>query len=285
MNIMQTTCEYISFHTHIHDLFLLIKIQFQDPFNVIRMTAPHALAASAPRPSAKSFGLNLVESFHCVLYYQGYAATKTGRHWRFHRQHQAFPGATVTRNRFLLSSISVVLVLLIVSGLVLWRERQRNQARVDQRFPVQGLKYCSSSPVTPCVVSFSQDADGNMLVSFLTDGAFYPDFYLKIKAGEEEHIYVCEKVNTFATSVYCTGKAMPVGVVLQFFIISLKEDVLLAQGNFPIIGIALAAPGIFAPPTPTTGPTAVFTSVTPEIPETPESTPSPSYPSYPGRQP
>ena len=179
----------------------------------------------------------------------------------------------MTRNRFILISLSVVLVILTISGVVLWSESGRNQARVDQRFPIQGLKYCGSTPVTPCVVSFSQDADGNMLVNFLTDGAFYPDFYLKIKAGEAEHIYVCEKLNTFSTSVYCTGKSLPVGVILQFFIISINDDILLAQGNFPIIGMALAGPRDFSPPTATVTSTSVFT---------PEGTPSPSYPSYPG---
>ncbi len=111
-----------------------------------------------------------------------------------------------------------------------------------------------------------------MLVSLVTEGAFYPDVYLKIKAGETDHIYVCEKANTFATSVYCTGKALPVGQVLQFYVISVNGDVVLAQGNFPIIGMALAGPSIFLSPTPTD----VFT---------PEVTPSPSYPSYPGRRP
>jgi hypothetical protein len=193
----------------------------------------------------------------------------------------------VNRRRLILGiSISVVLVILTVFGLALWRESKRNQARVDQRFPLQGLKYCGSTPVTPCVVSFSQDADGNMLVNFLTAGAFYPDFYLKIKAGEDEYIYVCEKVDTFSTSVYCTGKVMPVGEVLQFFIISLHEDVVLAQGNFPIIGMALAAPGVFVLPTLTaiSLPTHVPTEVPTDDP-LPESTPSPSYPSYPGPRP
>jgi hypothetical protein len=162
-------------------------------------------------------------------------------------------------------------VVLLISGLILWRDWRRGQARVGQRFPLQELGYCSSNPVTPCVVSFSLDAEGNMLVNFLTDGIFYPDFYLKIKAGENEHIYVCEKINKFATSVYCTGKALPVGEVLQFFIFSIKGDVLLAQGNFPIIGMALAAPGIYLSPTPS--------------PTTPETTPSPSYPSYPVSRP
>jgi hypothetical protein len=178
----------------------------------------------------------------------------------FSKKHMVFQGDDVTRKRFLLGvSISVVL---LISGLIWWRVWRGNQARADQRFPLQELKYCSSNPVKPCVVSFSQDSEGNMLVNFLTDGAFYPDFYLKIKSGENEHIYVCEKVNTFATSVYCTGKVLSVGQVLQFFIISLNEEVVLAQGNFPIIGMALASPQIYLSPTP-----------------------SPSYPSYPSFRP
>lgn len=189
------------------------------------------------------------------------------------KQHLVVQGDNVTRKRLILwISIVAVLVILAISGLVLWRERKERQARIDQRFPLQGLAYCSSNPITPCIVSFSLDADGNMLVSFLTDGAFYPDFYLKVKVGENEHIYVCEKVNTFATSVYCTGQTLPVGEVLQFFLISINGEVLLAQGNFPILGIALAGPEIFLSPTPTD----VFS---------PEATPSPSYPSYPSSRP
>jgi hypothetical protein len=171
----------------------------------------------------------------------------------------------------LILGISIITVL-VISGMALWRNWKEGQARVEQRFPLQELRYCSSDPTTPCVVSFSLDADGNMLVNFLTDGAFYPDFYLKIKAGENEHFYACEKVNTFATSVYCTGKALPVGQILQFFLISINGEVLLAQGNFPIIGIALAGPEVFLSPTPT----SVFTL---------EATPSPSYPSYPSARP
>jgi hypothetical protein len=205
---------------------------------------------------------DLVESFHCAIQYQSNPAATP-------RPRSCFQGDDVTRRRLILgSSIVVILILLTISGLVFFREWRGSQASVDQRFPLQELKYCSPSPVTPCVVSFSQDSDGNMLVNLLTEGAFYPDFYLKITAGETDHIYVCQKANTFATSVYCTGKALPAGEVLHFFVISLNEDIVLAQGNFPIIGIALAGPGVFSPPT-----------VTPEV------TPSPSYPSYPGIRP
>jgi len=186
----------------------------------------------------------------------------------------------VTRGRLIPAiSISAVLVILTFSGLALFREWKSRQARVDQRFPLQGLGYCTSNPVKPCVVSFSQDSDGNMLVNFLTDGVYYPDFYLTIRAGENDHIYVCKKVSKFATSVYCTGKTLPVGEVFQFMIFSLNEEVLLAQGNLSIIGMALAMPGISSTPTPkiTVSPTDDFVP--------PESTPSPSYPSYPGPRP
>lgn len=173
-------------------------------------------------------------------------------------------------------SISAVLILLVVSGLILFRNWKGGQARVEQRFPLQALGYCTSNPVKPCVVSFSLDAKGNMLVNLLTDGVFYPDFYLKIITNEEEHLYVCEKVTKFATSVYCTGKMLPLGQTFQFLILSLNEDVLLAQGNFPIIGMALVTPNVYDSPTPPITATGVVT---------PESTPSPSYPSYPGSRP
>jgi hypothetical protein len=54
-------------------------------------------------------------------------------------------------------------------------------------------------------------------------GRFYPDFYLMVKTSEKDHIYVCRKANTFATSVYCTGQALPIGQMFQFLIISLDE--------------------------------------------------------------
>jgi hypothetical protein len=127
-----------------------------------------------------------------------------------------------------------------------------------------------------------------MIVSLLTTGAFYPDFYLKIKQDSVQHIYNCQKVNKFATSVYCTGVVLPLGEVFQFSIFSLKEDVLLAEGDFPIIGLALGTPVVLATPTlgtpSTPSPTEEFVSQTPTPAQvTPTATPTPptSYPNYP----
>jgi hypothetical protein len=180
------------------------------------------------------------------------------------------------------------LLILIVSGVVWFQARQSRQAEVSRRFPLQRLGYCSSDQVTPCVVSFSQDSDGKMLVNFLTTGAFYPDFYLKIKEGDVQHIYGCRKASTFATSVYCTGAALPLGQVFQFSIFSLKEDVLLAEGDFAIIGMAIGTPEIafastvetLSTPSPTEGPileTPTLGQTTP----IPTRTLTPSYPNYP----
>ena len=222
--------------------------------------------------SVKSSCLNLVESFHCVRRTQSSPTTKAGCRSRS-------PGDDVTRNRLILGISVIVSLLLIFSALTLFREWKNRQARVDQRVPLQGLSYCDSNSVTPCVVSFSQDAEGNMLVNLLTAGAFYPDFYLTIKTEQTEYLYVCDKVNRFATSVYCTGKTLPVGVVYQFLIFSLNEEILLAQGSFPIIGMALVTPVVIAPPTPTPIPPTPTTVLPTDI--VPRRTPSPSYPSYP----
>jgi hypothetical protein len=189
-------------------------------------------------------------------------------------------------------SLSTLLVIVILSGLFLFNKWKGSQASVGQRFPLQSLSYCSSDQVTPCIVSFSLDSNGNMLVNFLTAGAFYPDFYLKIKQDENNHIYTCQKVNKFAASVYCSGAAVPIGEVLQFSIFSLKENVLLAEGNFAIIGLALGTPEVASSPT-------IGTPLTPSLTEvitlqtptgvrlTPIRTPTqpPSYPntSYPNR--
>jgi hypothetical protein len=192
----------------------------------------------------------------------------------------------VNRNRLIVGISISALLILIISGLVLSKGWQSKQAQVDQRFPLQRLAYCSSDQVTPCVVSFSADSAGKMLINLLTAGAFYPDFYLKIKQGEEQHIYSCQKVDKFATSVYCIGAVLPLGQVLQFSIFSLKENVLLAEGNFAIIGLALGAPEIGSIPTwgtpLTPSPTEGLVLQTPTPAQiTPTFTLTPSYPNYP----
>jgi hypothetical protein len=227
--------------------------------------------------------LNLVESFHCAFQTQHHPLANVGRG---QKNYLASKGDHVNQKRLILGiSASALLIILIVSGVAWFKKWQGRPAQVDQRSPLQRLSYCSSNQVTPCIVSFSLDSNGKMLVNFLTTGAFYPDFYLKIKQGEELHIYSCQKVNKFATSVYCIGAALPLGEVFQFSIFSLKEDVLLAEGNFPIIGLAIGTPIIAPSPfSGTPSPTEEFLTQTPtpvQTTPTPPRTLTPSYPNYP----
>jgi hypothetical protein len=137
-----------------------------------------------------------------------------------------------------------------------------------------------------------------MLVNVLTRGASFPDFYIKIKHSQGESIYPCTEVKQFSTSVYCSGKVLPLGEVLQFFILAIDDNHLLAQGNFSIIGMAYSTMDIFAPPTAGEGtpsdlaatfiteefstPVSTSIRVTPTQPATrTPSYPNPSTPSYP----
>jgi hypothetical protein len=87
-----------------------------------------------------------------------------------------------------------------------------------------------------------------MIINILTDGRS-ADFYVKVEQGERETIYECQKVEGLSTNLACTGEKLPVGEALSFVIVSSEEDIALAEGTFPIIGLAIATPEIFVTPT------------------------------------
>ena len=187
----------------------------------------------------------------------------------------------MNRNR-LIAGLALLAVLIVLAVLAInkWKDRQ---PRKNQRSPVSDLSYCSSNNVKLCIVSFSLDADGNMLVNVRTPGASFPDFNLKIRNSKGESLYKCKKVKNVPGSVYCTGEEMHPGEALQFMIVSRKGGGLLAQGSFAIIGLAFSSPQIVAP-TPSQQPTEVLAQGPIEktpLPSRP--TPQPSYPnpSYP----
>jgi hypothetical protein len=187
----------------------------------------------------------------------------------------------VDRNRLIAgAAIAVALIILFIYGLIQWRTGQQH---AGQRSPLPELAYCSSDDVRPCIVSFSLDSDGKMLVNVLTPGTSFPAFYLKIIYEEGESLYECQKVKKFPENVYCVGEEMQVGQLLQFLMISTSDDVLLAEGSFAIIGLALPTPEdqlTITVPSTQDGP--VGTPIPTTTPIRPKSTPSPSpSPSYP----
>jgi hypothetical protein len=150
----------------------------------------------------------------------------------------------VNHNRWIVGLIifAVLISLIAVVLVTLLRDLTSSGAQIGQREPLPGLAYCSASQVKPCIVSFSLDADGNMIINLLTERFYSPIFYLKIKHNEGTNIYNCRKTTTSSSSVSCVGQALPPGVAMQFQIISAGENILLAGGYFPIIGLAVATP-------------------------------------------
>lgn len=155
------------------------------------------------------------------------------------------------RNQLIVGLVSLaVFVMLVVIGSVSLRLlRNSRQAEVHAREPVPSLRYCSSAQNRPCILSFTADSHENMVINIMKDGSSSPDFYLKIRQAKAESIYKCQRVQGFSTSFTCTGEKMPVGEALQFLIFSTKEGRLLAEGSFPIIGMAVATPEVYSTPT------------------------------------
>jgi len=193
--------------------------------------------------------------------------------------------AHVNRKR-LIAGISILAILVIAAVGFLFARSKNSQPQAHRRLPVSNLGYCGSNNSKPCIVSFSLDADGNMLVNLLTPKSSYPAFYLTISNVNIENRYECLKVKGFPTNVYCTGRQMDPGEALQFNIISTKDDIVLAEGNFAIIGLLLATPNteLTATDSPSaTEPLIILEILTPVATELTPSYPNSSYPnpSYP----
>ena len=147
------------------------------------------------------------------------------------------------RNRLIAGLIVLVgLLVLIVYFVATLLSRRTERPRTGHRSPIATLTYCGAVADTLCIVSFGQEADGRMDVNFQLPDASYPDFILKINHNGEESTYPCQRVEDHFATVICMGAPQIPGEVLQFKAISKDSGVLLAEGEFTIIGIALFTP-------------------------------------------
>ena len=190
--------------------------------------------------------------------------------------------------RYIIIGSVVTLTVLVIAG-VAWLRSVNQPARAGHRILITKLAYCSAEGIRPCVVSFSQDETGNMLVEILIPSSAFPRFYLTISREGQAYRYECEKAKNSLTDIYCTGQEMFPGELLQFTLVANRDKHVLAEGQFVIIGLLLSTPlaEVIEPPalTETSTPmllevlTPVSTVETPTV----TMTPSPSYPnpSYP----
>lgn len=156
----------------------------------------------------------------------------------------------MNRNRLIVGSfIVMIFIVLVISGSVLFREWKNGQPEIGHREPLPRLGYCAPGQVRPCVLSFTLNPDGKMVINIRSDDTSSPEYYIKIKHGEEEIIYGCLRTGALSSSVSCIGTIVPVGEMLQFLVLSRRDNSLLAEGQFPIIGLALATPEFATTPT------------------------------------
>lgn len=190
--------------------------------------------------------------------------------------------------------IGIIITVLLVVGYFLLRiNRSDDGAETSESISVD-LAYCTEEEVKPCVVSFSLDVDGNMLVNILLPDLTYPGFYLEIMRGEVSVSYSCKRIAATPNNAYCIGEKLPPGESLYLRLISTRDNLLLAQGELSIIGLAFPTLEIAIPTdvptetpivetsTPTEFPDFIIPTATQSQPPTrtkaPPSYPNPSYP-------
>lgn len=194
-------------------------------------------------------------------------------------------------NRKKLVIVISMFAILIMTGIgFLFTRLKNNQPQAHPRVLVSSLGYCNSDSIKPCIVSFSVDGDGNMLINIITPTWYYPAFYLTISNDSIKNTYECHKVTGFPTNLYCTGAQMYPGEAFQFNLIAIKEVRVLAEGKIAIIGLLLPDPEVEAlatvPPA-TEAPATeapLLLNILPPVTTVPGQTqPGPSYPnpSYP----
>ena len=198
-----------------------------------------------------------------------------------------------TQQRWLIAGVATLVLLLILVLVALIRSVQQpgGDPKVGHRFPAEHLAYCGPQDPNVCVVSFNQVEGGDMLVNLQVPRLFYPEFTLVINRFGVESSYECKESKGISMGVTCAGASQVPGETLQFKVISKKSRLLLAEGKFRIIGIAISTPEGLATPTetPTELPTEISTETpfpTPVLPTQSITTPTPpnSYPnptSYP----
>jgi hypothetical protein len=142
----------------------------------------------------------------------------------------------------------IILGIVVALGLVFFARwlggRNEQSAEPGSYTPVVGLAYCNDDQVRPCVVSFGIDANDNTLVNFLLPDLSFPNFYLKIVHEGRDAFYECQRIVAAPNNAYCVGEKMPPGESLHLMLFSKRDDVLLAEGDLSIIGLAFPTMGI-----------------------------------------
>jgi hypothetical protein len=160
-------------------------------------------------------------------------------------------------------ALLVILLIVVVIGLVRSIPARGSDPQIGHRSPAAKLAYCNPGDTMLCIVSFGQIEGGDMQVNFQLPSTIYPPFDLVINRYGVESTYECQRTKGYLGGVTCSGPSQVPGEILQFKVIARKGGILVAEGKFAIIGIAISTPEDLLTPTET----ALYT-------ETPTGTPT-----------
>lgn len=188
----------------------------------------------------------------------------------------------MNRNRLIAGAAVAVVILIVLGAAGVARWRSKDQSRhTGHKLVITKLGYCSSGEIRPCIVSFSQDGQGGMLVDILVPDSGFPNFYLTIYREMEGYLYECEEVEDLPTNVRCIGREMPPGELMRFTLAAEDDKRVLAEGQFAIIGLLLSTPIAATVETPAVTEVPTEDISTPNFPGQATPVPSPTLPSYP----
>jgi hypothetical protein len=187
-----------------------------------------------------------------------------------------------TQQRWLVIGVAAlaILFILVIVALIRSIQPRAGDPHIGHRSPAARLAYCGPQDTKLCVVSFGQIEGGDMQVNLHLPQLFYPEFVLVINRYGVENAYVCKQAKDIPMGVTCSGASQVPGEMLQFKIIAEEDGLLLAEGKFQIIGIAISTPEELLTATPT--PTATATGTPTALTRTALPTPTLSTPGTPG---
>ena len=96
------------------------------------------------------------------------------------------------------------------------------------------INYCGENLADLCVLSFSRDVFGNTIINLYVPIKKYPIFYLNVIRQSGASRFECEWEKKVRTSVHCTGKVIKLGEGFEMQLLSVKEDEIIAQGDFTL---------------------------------------------------
>jgi hypothetical protein len=129
--------------------------------------------------------------------------------------------------------LSIVLII-ACSGLPLSRIGDQGVS-----VPPPDLTRCGAAPTAFCIVTFSLDVPGRMLIVLFVPAGSPTDFQLVVDYKGVQSAYPCQLTSDSPTTFNCAGAEIPLGDAITVDIFTADGSEVLAHGEFVVTAFAL----------------------------------------------